>query len=173
LTVALVSIPEGMAYAMVAGVDPVYGLYTGMLTTILASLTGSTSLMVVTLTNALALVTAETLAGLGGDVDIRALFTLTLLVGVIMFVLGALKLGSIIRFVSREVMGGFIFATALLIVLGQYDELVGYASTLEDANKVDQGSRHHIPHRGMGSIHHHRRSGFDHRPVVVETVPGD
>ena len=55
LTVALVSIPEGMAYAMVAGVDPVYGLYTGMVTTIVASLTGSTSLMIVTLTNALAL----------------------------------------------------------------------------------------------------------------------
>jgi SulP family sulfate permease len=136
LTVALVSIPEGMVYAMVAGVDPVYGLYTGMLTTIVASLTGSTSLMVVTLTNALALVTGETLAGLGGDVDIRALFTLTLLVGVIMFVLGVLKLGSIIRFVSREVMSGFIFATALLIVLGQYGELVGYESSLEEANKL-------------------------------------
>lgn len=136
LTVALVSIPEGMVYAMVAGVDPVYGLYTGMITTIVASLTGSTSLMVVTLTNALALVTGETLAGLGGDVDIRALFTLTLLVGGIMFALGVLKLGSIIRFVSREVMSGFIFATALLIVLGQYGELVGYESFLGEANKL-------------------------------------
>ena len=136
LTVALVSIPEGMVYAMVAGVDPVYGLYTGMVTTIVASLTGSTSLMVVTLTNALALVSGETLAGLSSDVDIRALFTLTLLVGLIMFVLGILKLGSIIRFVSREVMSGFIFATALLIVLGQYGDLVGYESHLEGANKL-------------------------------------
>ena len=57
-------------------------------------MTGSTSLMVVTLTNALALVTAETLVGLGGKGDITALFTLTLLVGVIMFLLGVLKLGS-------------------------------------------------------------------------------
>ena len=138
LTVALVSIPEGMVYAMVAGVNPVYGLYTGMVSTIVASLTGSTSLMVVTLTNALALVTGETLAGLSGDVDIRALFTLTLLVGVIMFVLGVLKLGSIIRFVSKEVMSGFIFATALLIVLGQYGELVGYVSPLEEASKFIQ-----------------------------------
>jgi SulP family sulfate permease len=136
LTVALVSIPEGMAYAMVAGVNPIYGLYSGMVTTIVASLTGSTSLMVVTLTNALALVTAETLAGLGGEVDVRTMFTLTLLVGAIMFILGVLKLGSIIRFVSKEVMAGFVFATALLIVLGQYDELVGYASSLEDANKL-------------------------------------
>jgi SulP family sulfate permease len=136
LTVALVSIPEGMAYALVAGVDPVYGLYTGMTTTVVAALTGSTSLLIVTLTNALALVTADQLAGLGSDTDpIRAMFTLTLLVGVIMFLLGVLKLGSVIRFVSKEVMSGFVFATALLVALGQYDELVGYASTL-DANKL-------------------------------------
>lgn len=137
LTVALVSIPEGMAYAMVAGVNPIYGLYTGMVTTIVAALTGSTNLMIVTLTNALALVTADALASLGSDVDpIRAMFTLTFLVGAIMFLLGILRLGSIIRFVSAEVMSGFVFATALLIVLGQYDELVGYISTLEDANKL-------------------------------------
>ena len=126
LTVALVSIPEGMAYAMVAGVNPIYGLYTGMVTTIVASLTGSTNLLIVTLTNALALVTADALASLGPDVDpIRAMFTLTFLVGVIMLLLGVLRLGSVIRFVSTEVMSGFVFATALLIVLGQYDELVG------------------------------------------------
>jgi SulP family sulfate permease len=137
LTVALVSIPEGMAYALVAGVDPIYGLYTGMVTTIVASLTGSTSLMIVTLTNALALVTADALANLDGGVDpVSAMFTLTLLVGAIMFLLGVLRLGSLIRFVSKEVMSGFVFATALLIILGQYGELVGYESTLEDANKL-------------------------------------
>jgi SulP family sulfate permease len=136
LTVALISIPEGMAYAVIAGVDPVYGLYTGMVTTIVAALTGSTSLMIVTLTNAMALVTADALAGLSPATDpIRAMFTLTLLVGAIMFLLGVLRLGSVIRFVSTEVMSGFVFATALLIVLGQYGELVGYESMLE-ANKL-------------------------------------
>jgi SulP family sulfate permease len=136
LTVALVSIPEGMAYAMIAGVNPVYGLYTGMVTTIVASLTVSSSLMVVTLTNALALVTADQLGALGSDVDpIRAMFTLTLLTGAIMLVLGLLRLGSVIRFVSREVMSGFVFATALLVALGQYKDLVGYASHLE-TNKL-------------------------------------
>ena len=69
LTVALVSIPEGMAYAMITVVNPVYGLYTGMVTTIVASLTVSSSLMVVTLTNALALVTADQLGALGSGVD--------------------------------------------------------------------------------------------------------
>ena len=132
LTVALVSIPEGMAYALVAGVNPIYGLYTGMVTTIVASMTASTSLLIVTLTNAMALVAGDQLLGLSGDVDpVRALFTLTLMTGLIMYGLGALKLGGVIRYVSREVMSGFIFATALLIILGQYKDLVGYASTLE------------------------------------------
>jgi SulP family sulfate permease len=135
-TVALVSIPEGMAFAMVAGVNPVYGLYTGMVTTMVASLTMSSSLMVVTLTNALALVTADQLQALGSGVDpVRAMFTLTLLTGAIMFLLGILRLGSVIRFVSKEVMSGFLFATALLIALGQYKDLVGYTSQL-DTNKL-------------------------------------
>jgi len=135
-TVALVSIPEGMAFAMVAGVNPVYGLYTGMVTTIVASLTVSSSFLVVTLTNALALVTADQLQALGSNVDpVRAMFTLTLLTGAILFVLGILRLGSVIRFVSKEVMSGFVFATALLIVLGQYKDLVGYKSLL-DTNKL-------------------------------------
>ena len=137
-TVALVSIPEGLAYAMVAGVDPIYGLYTGMVTTVVASLGISTSLMVVTLTNALALVTADTLGVLSPEIDqATALFTLTFMVGGFMFLLGVLKLGSVIRFVAEEVMVGFVFVTALLIFLGQYDELVGYASEL-DANKLIQ-----------------------------------
>ena len=136
LTVALVSIPEGMAYALVAGVNPIYGLYTGMVTTIVASATGSTSRLVVTLTNALALVAGDTLAGLSGDVDpIAALFTLTFMVGVMMMLLGALKLGSVIRFVSKEVMTGFIFVTALLVVLGQLRHLAGYSSDL-DTNRL-------------------------------------
>lgn len=52
------------------------------------------------------------------------------MVGAIMAVLGALRMGSVIRYVSREVMAGFIFATALLIVLGQLKDLVGFSSSL-------------------------------------------
>lgn len=57
-----------------------------------------------------------------------AMFTLTLLVGVVMAVLGSLRLGSLVRFISAEVQAGLVAAVAILIVLGQYDELVGYAS---------------------------------------------
>ena len=57
-TVALVSVAEGMAYALVAGVEPVYGLYAGSVTVLVGSLFASSTLLVVTATNALALVTA-------------------------------------------------------------------------------------------------------------------
>ena len=129
LTVAMVSIPEGMAYALIAGVDPIYGLYAGMLTVIVGSLFASSQLMVITLTNAVALIVADNLGFLGDDIA-RGIASLTLLVGIIQLMVGVLKLGKLIRFVSNEVMTGFIAAVATVIVLGQLDELTGYQSNL-------------------------------------------
>ena len=136
LTVALVSVAEGMAYALVAGVDPIYGLYAGSITVIVGSLFASSTLLMVTATNALALVTADKIGALGSGVDAaRAMFTLTLLVGVVMALLGVLKLGSLVRFISAEIQAGLVAAVALLILLGQYKDLVGYTSKV-DGNKV-------------------------------------
>jgi sulfate permease, SulP family len=128
-TVALVSVAEGMAYAIVAGVDPVYGLYAGSVTVIVGALISSSTLLVITATNALALVTADKIGALGADVDhATAMFTLSLLIGVVMAVLGLARLGSMVRFISAEVQAGLVAAVALLILLGQYDDLVGYSS---------------------------------------------
>lgn len=130
LTVALVSVAEGMAYALVAGVNPVFGLYAGSVTVIVGSLLSSSTLLMVTATNALALVTADRIGALGADVDpVAAMATLTLLVGVVMAVLGLLRLGSLVRFISAEVQAGLVAAVAVLIVLGQLDELVGYRTS--------------------------------------------
>ena len=98
-----------MAYALVAGVEPVYGLYAGSVTVLVGSLFASSTLLVVTATNALALVTAEKIGVLGDGVDSAvAMFTLTLLVGVVMAVLGLLRLGSLVRFISAEVQAGLV-----------------------------------------------------------------
>jgi SulP family sulfate permease len=129
VTVALVSIAEGMAYALVAGVDPVYGLYAGSVSVLVGSLLTSSNMLVITATNALALVAADHIGALGDDVDpATAMFTLTVLVGAVMAGLGLARLGSVVRFISAEVQAGLVAAVALLIVLGQYDELVGYTS---------------------------------------------
>src|SRR5512147_1587612 len=91
LATGLFSIPEGMAYAQLAGVNPVYGLYSGIVATIVSSLTTGTILMMSTLTSAIALTTASVLSKAGidptGSQMPQALFTITFLTGAIMFVL--------------------------------------------------------------------------------------
>jgi SulP family sulfate permease len=172
VTVALVSIAEGMAYALVAGVDPVYGLYAGSVSVLVGSLMASSSMLVITATNALALVAADHIGALGDDVDpATAMFTLTVLVGAVMAGLGLARLGSVVRFISAEVQAGLVAAVALLIVLGQYDELVGYTSdaTAMGGGKVIKAARHHRARRPLGRCDHDRRHRVHHRPGRGQT----
>ncbi len=129
LATGLFSIPEGMAYAQLAGVNPVYGLYSGIVATIVASLSAGTILMMSTLTSAIALTTASVMqnAEVQSSQMPQALFTITFLTGAIMFVLGIARLGSIVNFVSNAVMTGFVAAASLLIILGQEHHLTGYS----------------------------------------------
>jgi len=129
LATGLFSIPEGMAYAQLAGVNPVYGLYSGIVATIVASLTTGTILMMSTLTSAIALATGSVImtAGIQSSQMPTALFTITLLVGVYMFVLGLARLGNIVNFVSNAVMTGFVAGASWLIITGQEHHLTGYS----------------------------------------------
>jgi SulP family sulfate permease len=138
LATGLFSIPEGMAYAQLAGVNPVYGLYSGIVATIVASLTTGTLLMMSTLTSAIALATGSVLqaAGIQDSQMPAALFTVTFLVGAIMFLLGLARLGSIVNFVSNAVMTGFVAGASLLIITGQEHHLTGYSPT--GANTFDK-----------------------------------
>jgi SulP family sulfate permease len=128
LATGLFSIPEGMAYAQLAGVNPVYGMYSGIVATIVASLSTGTVLMISTLTSAIALTTASVLtkANIQSSQMPQALFTVTFLTGAIMFLLGLARLGSIVNFVSNAVMTGFVAGASLLIILGQEHHLTGY-----------------------------------------------
>ncbi len=132
----LFSIPEGMAYAKLAGVNPVYGLYSGMMATIVASLTTGSILMISTLTSAIALSTASVIqvAGIQHSQMPQALFTITLLVGADMFVMGLLRLGSVVNFVSNAVMTGFVAGASLLIIIGVLGDFSGYDHS--GANKL-------------------------------------
>lgn len=129
LATGLFSIPEGMAYAQLAGVNPVYGLYSGIVAVIVSSLTTGTILMMSTLTSAIALATASVMqsAGIQSSQMPAALFTITFLTGAIMFLLGIFRLGSIVNFVSNAVMTGFVAGASLLIILGQEHHLTGYS----------------------------------------------
>jgi SulP family sulfate permease len=135
-TTGLFSIPEGMAYAKLIGVNPVYGLYSSMVAPIAASLTTGTILMVSTLTSAIAICTGSVIqqAGINVSSNPSALFTITFLVGAIMLVMGLLRLGGVVNFVSNAVMTGFVAGASFLILVGELGDLTGYAPA--GANKL-------------------------------------
>ncbi|MCB1118354.1 MAG: SulP family inorganic anion transporter [Chlamydiia bacterium] len=131
---ALFSVPEGMAYAKLAGVNPLFGLYSGTVATMVAAVTTGSRLMISTLTSAIALSTKSVFVVAGISPDPSLLFTLTFMVGVLMLVMGLLRLGEIVNFVSHAVMTGFIVGVSLLILIGQMGDLVGI--TISGRNKL-------------------------------------
>lgn len=123
----LFSIPEGMAYASIGGFAAPLGLWSGVVPTIVGSVFARTVLMVTTLTSAIALSSQSVLLSAGLDPgDLGALATLTVLVGLVMLVLGLLRLGSVMSFVSTAVMTGFTTGIALQIVAGVVKDATGY-----------------------------------------------
>ena len=135
-TTALVTIPDGMASAILAGVSPVQGLYALMVGTPVAALTLSSEFMYAANTGALAVAVGSVLEGYSENELFAALGVLTLLVGLFQLLLGVLKLGGITRYVSNAVLVGFMTGIALNIILGQLGDFTGYDS--EYGNKVIQ-----------------------------------
>lgn len=138
MVTALFSIPEGMAYAKLAGVNPIYGLYSGMVSTIFASLTTGSILMISTLTSAIAISTHSVFRVAGIDVHQLddAIVTLTCMIGLIMIFMGLFRLGRMIEYVSNAVVTGFVAGASLLILLGELGTLVGFP--IHEHNKLLQ-----------------------------------
>ena len=122
---AIGSVPDGMAASLLAGVNPIYGLYASMAGPIAGGLFASTSLVVVTTTSAAALAAGSTLADISPAERPGALFLLTILAGVLMVLAGILRLGRYTRFVANSVMVGFLTGIAVNIVLGQIPAATG------------------------------------------------
>jgi SulP family sulfate permease len=128
------SVPDGLAGGLLAGVNPVYGLYGYMVGTVTGALFTSSSFMAVQATGAMAIVVADVGVVHTAEDPGRALWTLSIVTGVVMLAAGLLKLGSILRFVSNAVMVGFINAVGVNIILGQLDNFTGYEA--DGANRV-------------------------------------
>ncbi len=122
---AIVSVPDGLACAALAGVNPVYGLYASIAAPIAGSLLVSAQLMQIATTSASALVAAQAIASYPAERRDSALFLLVVLVGVVLAVFGLLKLGRLVRFVSHAVMTGFLMGVAVVLILDQLAPLVG------------------------------------------------
>jgi sulfate permease, SulP family len=137
VTKAIDGLTGGLANGVLAGVNPVYGMYTVMVATPVGALFTSSVFMNIDSTSAIAVTAGSMLADYSPDVRSQALVVLTLLVGGCMLVAGLLKLGFLTRFVSNAVMTGFITGIAVNIILGQLGDLTGYSS--EYTNKVVKG----------------------------------
>jgi MFS superfamily sulfate permease-like transporter len=128
LTVALVLIPQSMAYAELAGLPPYYGLYASFLPPMVAALFGSSRQLAtgpVAVVSLLTATTLEPLATAGSQQYIAFAILLALLVGVFQFSLGVLKLGLVVNFISHPVVNGFSNAAALIIATSQLPKLFG------------------------------------------------
>ncbi|MFD7072895.1 SulP family inorganic anion transporter [Nocardioides sp. NPDC059952] len=127
------SVPDGLASGLLAGVNPVAGLYGYLFGLAGGALFTGTATMAIQGTGAMAIIVADVDLDAYDD-PVRALATLSILTGIVMIVAGALGLGRLLRFVSKSVMTGFISAVGISIVLGQLDNLTGYDS--QGSNRV-------------------------------------
>lgn len=125
IVVALALIPEAIAFSIIAGVDPKVGLYASFAICLIISFTGARSGMISAATGAMALL----MITLVRDHGLEYLLAATLLCGLIQIVFGLLKLGELMRFVSRSVVTGFVNALAILIFMAQLPELSGQHGT--------------------------------------------
>jgi sulfate permease, SulP family len=142
LTVAAISLPQGMAYALIAGVDPRYGLYSAIVVTAVASIFGSSSHLINGPTSAISLVVFSALAFLDPDARIEAaeaMFLLGVMVGAIQILIAIFKLGDLTRYISESVILGFMAGAAVLLGIGQIGNALGIR---------DKGTGHqHVLHR--------------------------
>jgi SulP family sulfate permease len=128
LTVAFVLIPQSMAYAQLAGLPAYYGLYAAFLPPFIASLFGSSNQLATGPVAVVSLMTAtalEPLAIAGSEEFIAYAIMLAVLVGVFQFLLGVLRLGVVVNFLSHPVVNGFTNAAALIIATSQLSKLFG------------------------------------------------
>ena len=121
LVVALALIPEAIAFSIIAGVDPKIGLYASFSIAVVVAITGGRPGMISAATAA----TAVLMVTLVKEHGLQYLLAATVLAGLLQIVAGFLRLGYVMRFVSRSVMTGFVNALAILIFMAQLPELIG------------------------------------------------
>jgi high affinity sulfate transporter 1 len=121
MVVAMALIPEAIAFSIIAGVDPMVGLYASFCIAVVIAFVGGRPGMISAATGATALLMVTLVA----DHGLQYLLAATILTGVIQIVMGVLKLGRLMKFVPRSVMVGFVNALAILIFTSQLSHFVG------------------------------------------------
>src|SRR6202047_4608996 len=128
VTVAAISLPQAMAYALIAGVDPRFGLYSAIVITLVASIFGSSSHLINGPTNAISLVVFSALAffSTGSHMEAyQAMFLLGIMIGCIQILIAVFKLGDLTRYISESVVIGFMAGAGTLVAVTQIGNLTG------------------------------------------------
>jgi SulP family sulfate permease len=126
LTVAAVAVPQAMAYALVAGLPPVYGLYTAIVMTAVGALFNASRQLVNGPTNAISIAVLSVLASITEpDARVQAAILLAFVVGLIQLAITLLRLGDLERYISHSVIVGFTAGASALLALDQLKNLVG------------------------------------------------
>jgi SulP family sulfate permease len=151
---ALVVLPQGVAYATLAGMPPQYGLYCAMLPAVVAALWGSSWHQISGPTNAMSLVVFATMAPLaapGSDDYVTLVLTLAFIVGLLQLGMGIARLGALVNFISHTVVVGFTSGAGLLIIAAQLKNFFGVpvpaglgffetlAAFVQNAGQIDPG----------------------------------
>ena len=145
LTTAVMLIPQGMAYAMLAGLPPIVGLYASTLPILIYALLGTSRELAVGPVAMVSLMVASSLgplAAAGSNEYVTLAFVLALLVGVVQALMGFLRAGFLVNFLSHPVVSGFTSAAALIIGLSQLKHLLG----------VNLPRSHHIHELLIGAV---------------------
>ena len=131
LTVGIVLIPQAMAYAMLAGVPPIYGLYAGLVPLLIYALLGSSrqlSIGPVAVSSILVLAGISAVATPFSEGYISLAILTGILAGVLQFGLGLMRLGFLVNFLSRPVIAGFSSAAAIIIAISQFKDVFGFTT---------------------------------------------
>ena len=137
ITVGIMLIPQGMAYAMIAGLPPVFGLYAALIPQVVYGILGTSRQLSVGPVAMDSLLVASGLGALslsGIDEYVSMAIFLALFMGVIQFVLGMIRMGFLVNFLSKPVISGFTSAAALIIGLSQLKHLLG--TQIERSNQI-------------------------------------
>lgn len=129
ITIGIMLVPQGMSYAKLAGLQPIYGLYTGFVPVFVYAIFGSSRQLATGPVALVSLLVSNVLSGIADPSD--PLYTelailLALMVGVLEGIMGLLRLGWLIRFISHSVISGFTTASAIVIALSQAKYFLGY-----------------------------------------------
>ena len=139
LGVAAISLPQAMAFALLAGVNPIYGLYTFIISNLLFVLIGRSNYMIVGPTNMISVTIASSLNALeivNAGNYLSFVFLLTFLVGIFQMLLGFLKIGNLVNYVSKTVITAITSGVSLIIISGQLDDLLQINLPAESGNVI-------------------------------------